>query len=148
MICWRARFNRYSIEYNQYRPHEALDDATPSSCYAQSPRRYTGQVYEFDYPSHFDTRKVRADGNIKWHQVPIYVANLLAGEYIGLEPIDDRCWMVYLSNMKLGILDERNKKIIRPGQWIERMCYLCVRAKVLPMWWCVQKIFLLLGLSK
>ena len=109
-------FNRYRLEYNQYRPHEALDDATPSSYYAQSPRRYTGQVHEFDYPSHFDTRKVRADGNIKWHQVPIYVANLLAGEYIGLEPIDDGCWMVYLSNMKLGILDERNKKIIRPGQ--------------------------------
>ncbi|MFT4918386.1 MAG: putative transposase, partial [Zhongshania aliphaticivorans] len=68
------------------------------------------------YPDHYVIRKVRSDGNMKWKQLPIYVANLLAGEYIGLEPIDDGCWMTYISTLKLGILDERQKRIIRPGQ--------------------------------
>lgn len=109
-------FNRYQFEYNQYRPHESLNDTPPALHYTPSARTYTGKESDFKYPDNYEVRKVRADGNIKWHRAPIYVANLLAGEFIGFEQIDDSCWMVYLSTVKLGILDERQKKIIRPGQ--------------------------------
>lgn len=109
-------FNQYQSSYNQLRPHEALNDTPPADHYKPSTRIYTGKEIEFEYPGHYEIRKVRADGNMKWKQVPIYVANLLAGEHIGLEPIDDGCWMAYLSTLKLGILDERQKQITRPGQ--------------------------------
>ncbi len=109
-------FNHYQFSYNNYRPHEALNDTPPAQHYTRSPRIYTGEEQEFHYPDHYVIRKVRSDGNMKWKQLPIYVANLLAGEYIGLEPIDDGCWMTYISTLKLGILDERQKRIIRPGQ--------------------------------
>ena len=109
-------FNHYQFSYNNYRPHEALNDTPPAQHYTRSPRIYTGEEQEFHYPDHYVIRKVRSDGNMKWKQLPIYVANLLAGEYIGLEPIDDGCWMAYVSTLKLGILDERQKRIIRPGQ--------------------------------
>jgi len=109
-------FNRYQCEYNQDRPHEALADTPPGWHYTPSSREYSGKTIEFCYPDTFAIRKVRADGNIKWKQAPIYVANLLVGEHIGLEPIDNGCWMVYLSTLKLGILDERINKIIRPGK--------------------------------
>ena len=109
-------FNHYQFSYNNYRPHEALNDTPPAQHYTGSPRIYTGEVQEFHYPDHYVIRKVRSDGNMKWKQLPVYVANLLSGEYIGLEPIDDGCWMAYISTLKLGILDERQKRIIRPGQ--------------------------------
>ncbi|WP_414728737.1 DDE-type integrase/transposase/recombinase [Zhongshania aliphaticivorans] len=109
-------FNHYQFSYNNYRPHEALNDTPPAQHYTRSPRIYTGEEQEFHYPDHYVIRKVRSDGNMKWKQLPIYIANLLAGEYIGLEPIDEGCWMTYISTLKLGILDERQKRIIRPGQ--------------------------------
>ena len=76
-------FNKYRHSYNNYRPHEALNDAPPISRYQKSLRSYTGQEIEFVYPDHFEIRKVRADGNMKWKQQLLYVANLLAGEHIG-----------------------------------------------------------------
>lgn len=109
-------FNHYKFNYNQYRPHESLNDTPPVDHYKKSKRIYTGKEIEFEYPDHYAIRKVRTDGNMKWKQLPIYVANLLAGEHVGLEPINEGCWMVYLSTLKLCILDERQKRIIRPGQ--------------------------------
>ena len=108
-------FNKYRHSYNNYRPHEALNDAPPISRYQKSLRSYTGHEIEFVYPDHFEIRKVRADGNMKWKQQLLYVANLLAGEHIGLEPVEEGRWMVYLSTLKLGVLDEQEKRIIRPG---------------------------------
>lgn len=108
-------FNQYQATYNNDRPHEALEDTPPASHYTQSDTVYSGKEIEFAYPSHYEVRKVRTEGHIKWKQRHIYVANLLAGEHIGLEPIDDGCWTVYLSTLKLGLFDERQKRIIRPG---------------------------------
>jgi putative transposase len=36
----QRRFNRFRREYNSERPHQALADATPASCYTDSPRPY------------------------------------------------------------------------------------------------------------
>ena len=109
-------FNAYQLSYNQYRPHEALNDKPPANYYRPSTRLYAGQEIEFEYPDHYVIRKVRSDGNMRWKQAYVYVANLLAGEHVGLEPLDGDCWTVYLSGLKLGMLDGREKRIIRLGQ--------------------------------
>lgn len=115
MSAQQRAFNQYQHSYNQLRPHESLGDQPPASVYIKSQRTYTGEQKGFTYPDNFEVRKVRLNGDIKWHQKTIYVANLLAGEHVGLEEIDDCCWVVYLSTIKLGILDTINGKIIRPG---------------------------------
>lgn len=116
LLAQQQAFNEYKESYNHYRPHEALNNQPPSHYYQPSTRAYTGKEIEFEYPDDYVIRKIRSDGNMKWKQAPVYVANLLAGEYVGLEPLDGDCWMVYLSGLKLGMLDEREKRIIRPGQ--------------------------------
>ena len=40
---------RFQRLYNEERPHQALDNATPAEHYAASPRRYDGILREPDY---------------------------------------------------------------------------------------------------
>ena len=39
------------------------------------------------------------------------MTHTLAGEYVGLEEVDDGCWDVYVGPLKLGRLDERILRI-------------------------------------
>ena len=55
-----AAFRKY---YNQERPHEALQQRTPASCYQASPRVYTGKLKEPEYESGLETRKVQSNGS-------------------------------------------------------------------------------------
>lgn len=45
------RFDTWRAEYNALRPHESLDDATPASFYAPSPRPYPHRLPPLEYPT-------------------------------------------------------------------------------------------------
>jgi hypothetical protein len=50
-------------------------------------------------------RRVRDDGLIKWQQRGVYVAETLAGETVGFDPIAEDTWNVYFADVPLGILE-------------------------------------------
>jgi putative transposase len=54
----QALFDRFRPEYNELRPHEALQQQTPASCYQSSPRAYPERVPEPEYGTHMKSRKV------------------------------------------------------------------------------------------
>ncbi len=101
------RFNRFLEEYNNVRPHEALDQETPASCHRTSRRQYPKRVPKVEYPDHFEKRLVSRNGGIRWRCEWVNVSHVLATEYIGLEEVDEGRWDVYFGHLRLGQLDER-----------------------------------------
>ena len=56
-------FDRFRREYNEERPHEALDMQTPSAVYTRSSREYPARVPEPEYGSALLVRRVVKRGN-------------------------------------------------------------------------------------
>jgi hypothetical protein len=64
-----------------------------------------------EYPARFEVRYVSANGGIRWNRDWVNVSIVCAGEYVGLEKIDDGIWNVYFGPLKLGRLHERHMRI-------------------------------------
>lgn len=107
----QRKFNRFREEFNAERPHEALDQQTPASVYRPSPREMPNKLPPLEYPDRFEVRYVSANGGIRWNNGWMNVSIVCAGEYVGLEEIDDGVWNVYFGPLKLGRLLERHMRI-------------------------------------
>jgi putative transposase len=105
-------FDVFRAEYNEERPHEGLGGQTPAEVYTPSPRNFPARLPEVTYPRGWEQRQVRAAGQMKWQGQEVYVTTALAGERIGLEPLEDGRWMVYFASHALGIFEERKKEIV------------------------------------
>lgn len=107
----QTRFNRFRAEYNEERPHEALGQDTPASVYRPSPRTLPRTLAPLEYPGHFEVRLVSRNSGIRWKKHWVCVTHTLAGEYVGLEEVDDGFWDVYFGPVKLGRMNERILRI-------------------------------------
>jgi transposase InsO family protein len=107
----QRRFDVFRSEYNAERPHEALEQATPASCYTASPRPYPERLPPLEYPAHCEVRRVSRNGGIRWHNHWVNVSHVLGGEYISFEEIDDGIWNVAFGPLVLGRFDERHLRI-------------------------------------
>ena len=107
----QRRFNTFRAEFNDERPHEALDMETPDSLYECSPRPMPNRVPRLEYPDRFETRYVSANGGIRWNSEWVCVSTVCAGEFVGLEEIDNGVWNVYFGALKLGRFLERHMRI-------------------------------------
>jgi transposase InsO family protein len=100
-------FDRFRHDYNQERPHEALQNKTPSDHYRRSERMYPNQLAEMEYPSEYETRRADQLGKVRWKQARFRVGSPLAHELIGMENLADGLWKIWFGREVLGILDER-----------------------------------------
>ena len=108
----QKRFDSFVREYNEVRPHQSLDGKTPSSIYAPSPRPFPKRLPTIEYQAHFEVRSVRTDGTIKWKGNHLYLSQALSGERVGLVETDYQIWTVMFATMTIGILDEREGRIL------------------------------------
>lgn len=112
----QKRFDIFQDEYNNLRPHEGIDMQVPSEIYHPSQRSMPKKLPQVEYPAHFEVRLVSENSGIRWKgkgkDGRICVSHLLAGEYVGLEEIDNGIWNVYFGSIWLGRLDERIGRII------------------------------------
>jgi transposase InsO family protein len=106
LAAQQRRFSRFVTEYNEVRPHRALDLHTPSERYTPSPRPYPGRTPQITYPGHFEVRKADVGGRISWHDRPLRTNKVLRGELIGLEPIEEGLYHVYFGPLLLGVFDQ------------------------------------------
>lgn len=106
----QRRFNQFCTEYNEQRPHEALKQQTPASCYVSSTRPFPDKVPPLHYPDYFDIKTVQHSGVVNWRNRQVYISHLLYQEQIGLEQIADGIWHVYFGPIRLGGFDERDVK--------------------------------------
>ena len=86
---WRGQqreLDRFRHEFNQVRPHEALDMQTPASVYEPSPRPYPARMPEVEYPDSMEVRTIKSHGHFRWKKKDIFLTEVLWGEPIGLMP--------------------------------------------------------------
>jgi transposase InsO family protein len=108
-------FNAFRREYNEQRPHRSLGQGlTPSDLFTASPRPYPSRLPEVEYGDEFSVRKIKNSGSMKWHGDYVYVAKILAGENVGMKPLEHDRWEIFFAQLRLGIFDERTGRIIRP----------------------------------
>jgi len=110
-LAQQDRFDSFREEFNNVRPHEALDQETPASQYTSSSRPFPKRLPKMEYPAHYERRLVSHNGGIRWHHRWVNVSKVLMEEHLGLEEVDDGIWNVYFGPMQLGQFDERTNVI-------------------------------------
>jgi putative transposase len=109
----QRRFDQFRAEFNQQRPHEALGQTAPDKHYASSPRAYPKRLEDPYYPTDYELRRVRSNGEIKWQGELVFIGEALIGEVIGLIETDDGDAEVYFGPVPLGIIDGVSLKLLR-----------------------------------
>jgi transposase InsO family protein len=104
--------DRFRQEYNQVRPHEALQMQTPASVYEPASREYPRQVPEPEYPETMLVRSVHSKGQFRWKKQPVFLSEVLWGERIALSPIDERWYTVYFAHLPLGRFDSWQRRVL------------------------------------
>ena len=101
----QAAFDRFQQEFNHERPHEALEDQTPASCYTASPRSMPRRIPELEYGDDVEVRRVSQQGSLKMNGERTFVSETFAYQWLGLRPIDERSFEVLYGPVRLGFLD-------------------------------------------
>jgi putative transposase len=108
-------FDEFRNEYNEERPHEALDQNPPASRYRPSSRRMPEYLPELEYPGYYRLATVSSHGVMYCFGRFIYVGHVLTGERVGLEEVKDGIWNVYFGPLTLGYVDLTEGKKNRYG---------------------------------
>jgi len=106
------RLREFQRLYNQERPHQSLDNATPADRYQASARRYDGILRSPEYGDQ-DIRWVRHNGEIKLNGRFVYINAALAGEPIGLTETEG-CWSVSYGPVLLGSIAHHGDELRKP----------------------------------
>lgn len=106
-------------EYNDERPHAALNDRTPADLYTPSPRPYPRRLRAPEYPACWMVRSIRSRGTMKWKGDFVFVSEALVGQRVGLCPMADGVWGLYFGPLELARYDERLARLIPlvPAIW-------------------------------
>ena len=97
--------DRFQQEYNHERPHEALADQTPASCYAPSCRPMPRQVPELEYGDDVLVRRISQQGSLKMQGERTFISEIFAHEWMGLRALDERYSEVVYGPVTIGYLD-------------------------------------------
>jgi transposase InsO family protein len=106
----QAKFDAFTQEYNNERPHESLEMKLPTERYLASPRPYKG-LPELEYPFHDKTVLVTTCGRICMHNKKINLSQVFSGQKLGLKEVDENVWMVSFMNYDLGYVDLEEKTL-------------------------------------
>ncbi|MDO5971379.1 IS481 family transposase [Flavivirga aquimarina] len=105
----QRRLNHFVKEYNNIRPHEALDMKTPADIHDFSTRPFPEKIPKFDYDTKYKVLKVTKNGSIRWKSYYwVYVTAALMGKYVAIQDIGNGVWKVFYRNVLLGFFDERH----------------------------------------
>jgi putative transposase len=107
----QRRFARFCAEYNYERPHEALHDQPPATCYEPSRRSFPTRLPPLEYPGHMEVRLVSSNGCVSWRSAPLFVATPLAGEHVAFEEVDNGIWTLRFASVALARYDDRHRSI-------------------------------------
>src|SRR6266849_1235541 len=103
--------DRFRQQYNEVRPHEALEMQTPAAVYEPSRRKFPVRVPEPEYPESMLVRSVRRQGNIRWKKHDVFLTEVLWGEQVGLLPEEDRWFTIYFAQLPLARFDSQKLRV-------------------------------------
>lgn len=109
LLQQQEKFFSFVDEYNQERPHQALEMRCPMEVYRRSSRPYEG-LSDLTYPGCEKTVLITNCGRICIKKMKVHVTKALANQPVGLQEVDDYTWEVYFMDYHLGYFDELSRK--------------------------------------
>lgn len=103
-------FDHFRHEYNDLRPHEALEQKPPAKVYVTSARTCPESPKSPEYGADFIVRKVDDGGRLIRRGTKHRLTRLLALEPVGLREVDDGRFEVFYGPILLGTIDETGKE--------------------------------------
>ena len=73
----QQKFDHFRREFNELRPHEALDMKRPGQLYHPSTRSMPKRIEPYDYPGHYLVRRVSRCGTIRVLRKQVFVSQTL-----------------------------------------------------------------------
>ena len=132
LLQQQAKFDAFLEEFNNERPHEALDMKCPAEIYTASTKPFRG-ITEPQYPFHDKTVVVTNCGRLCLYRKKINLSTCLAGQAVGIKEVDDGIWLVSFMDYDLGYVDLEEKSLQPLEKPSGQKCYLCLRYILLPM---------------
>ncbi|MDD3095298.1 MAG: transposase [Candidatus Neomarinimicrobiota bacterium] len=102
---YSAALKEFQTEYNEQRPHEALNMSFPADLYRKSNRKYETPSKAIIYPDDLLVRKVNKHGQIRYQGLIYTISETLSGYLVALKELDDDHLTVYFCNQILGDID-------------------------------------------
>ena len=103
----QAAFDEWRHEFNNQRPHEALNMAFPSELYKPSDTIYTGTPDQIDYDGK-ETRRVAKSGSIRYNNDLLSISTTMIGWDVALVPIDKSGEVeVWFTNILIGHINHK-----------------------------------------
>lgn len=116
LVAQQDRFDRFRREYNQDRPHEGIGMRTPAHLWVPSQRVMPTVLPDPQYDPHMQIRRVKHTGEIKFLGTRWFLSEVLSGEQVALDEVEDGIWRILLYNTQLGWLDQKSQRILPAGR--------------------------------
>jgi putative transposase len=121
----QAKFDYFIHDYNQERPHQALNMRCPAELYTPSPRPYTG-LPELSYPFHDMTITVTQCGRLCFGRRKINLSGVFAGQNVGVKEIADHVWLISFMHYDLGFFDDQTCRVeCAPNPFSAKVSMIC-----------------------
>ncbi|MGE5048663.1 MAG: integrase core domain-containing protein [Deltaproteobacteria bacterium] len=102
MRAQQQRFDAFRREYNEQRPHEALQQRPPAALYVSSPRPFPDRIDEPEYPCWYEVLRPKSWGHITFRGCDYFISSALHRERVGLVEVEEGCFEVYFRSVLLG----------------------------------------------
>ena len=116
MVAQQRRFDKFAWEYNQIRPHRALNGKRPGNIFQPYSRSYPLREPTIEYPENTELRHVRSNGEIQWKGGRVYMGTALINEFVALKQQNEQEWGIYFGTLLLGTWDQRTKRLAPLGK--------------------------------
>jgi putative transposase len=110
----QRRTDRWVYTYDQIRPHEALGQRPPGEVYR--PRPQGVRKPRLRYARHWERRRVRSNGQIRWGGRKRFVGEAFVGYKVGLNTRGNKS-KVYFGDLLIGELWESDVGAMRPAKY-------------------------------
>ena len=104
------KFDDFIEQYNNDRPHQALNMKYPAEVHQPSEKSYQG-LPDFDYPLHDKTIPVTNCGRICVGGKKVSLSIIFAGQHVGIKEVQDKIWLVSFMGYDLGYFDDEAVKL-------------------------------------
>ena len=102
MQAQQLRFDAFKREYNDNRPHEALQQRPPCTAYVGSPRAFPRRLGEPEYPGWYSAVTLSTGGRVRLRGATYFISSALEDERVGFVEVEEGCFEVYFCKLLLG----------------------------------------------
>ncbi len=96
--------DRWMVDFNEVRPHDALGGKTPAEVHHDSERRSLTPLAP-SYPPEWKVRRVSNTGTVTVEDDTVFVSSALAGQLIGLKQEGVLLWRARFFDIDLGTIE-------------------------------------------